>query len=420
MPLARPAFRFARPFRLRFAACPSCRAATLLAPGSADSFRDRLRLAARPGLRALRLFRQHGHSALLRLHSRTTLHSGRSTGTACSSVRLSTPLAPNRFQRGETARDATPTRCRALDPHAPTRRQHDPPSAVTLAPVGEHQLLVRSALSPPKVNRAPQRTELRYVRPAPVAPASTGVATALRWRLRRPASCPSSRPCCPSHRLLCCHRTIRRYVKRALFRALSPSIPSARGIHSASLRRITYRGIVRWQQGSRPNEFPHEAREIIPAAAAPLRAKDTPEALSRRRIRPLAPARFRPWSHAAARLATRRVVSRWLSRRQAPPGALSLRSFAGELPPAAQAARWPRASSPLRCAAARRACGPLGRATDPRFLPLRGPNATRDPTSLNRRSGSEPKRAPARFYPSPCSPSRVFPVPALSPSKRPR
>ena len=148
----------------------------------------------------------------------------------------------------------------------------------------------------------------------------------------------------------CCaaDRTIRRYAKRAHFRALRPSIPSARGIHFAALRRITYRGIVRQQQGSRPKEFPHEAREPNSSGAEPPPTTDISEALPRRPIIPPAPARLRPSPHPPSRPVTPAVVLRLGSRRQAPPGALSLRSFAGGLPPAAQPARWPRASSPLR------------------------------------------------------------------------
>lgn len=64
--------------------------------------REPRRLATRTGLRASRLIPGQASLSPLRLHVRTTLHSGHPTVTDCSTVRLTTSHAPNQFQRVET------------------------------------------------------------------------------------------------------------------------------------------------------------------------------------------------------------------------------------------------------------------------------------------------------------------------------
>jgi hypothetical protein len=138
-------------------------------------------------------------------------------------------------------------------------------------------------------------------------------------------------------------------MQSVLFFGPRPGIPSARSIHSAELRRITYRGIVRSAAGAHYGLTRSAARErTSPAASRHLNGNSsgaTAPINNAPRPRP-AP------SFLAPSFPPRSVRDCFVFRVPSPgaPRVLSLRSFTGELPPAAQPARWPRASSPRRFA----------------------------------------------------------------------
>jgi hypothetical protein len=138
-------------------------------------------------------------------------------------------------------------------------------------------------------------------------------------------------------------------MQSVLFIGPRPGIPSARSIHSAEFRRITYRGIVRSTAGAHyglTRSAAHERTSPAPSrhlngnssgATAPINNAPRP--------RP-AP------SFLAPSFPPRSVCDCFVSRVPspgAPPRSLAA-LVTGELPPAAQPAWWPRASSPRRCA----------------------------------------------------------------------
>jgi hypothetical protein len=138
-------------------------------------------------------------------------------------------------------------------------------------------------------------------------------------------------------------------MQSVLFIGPRPGIPSARSIHSAEFRRITYRGIVRSTAGAHyglTRSAAHDRTSPAPSrhlngnssgATAPINKAPRP----------------RPAPSFLARVIPPRSIRDCFVSAVPSPGAprvLSLRSFTGELPPAAQPARWPRASSPRRCA----------------------------------------------------------------------
>ena len=128
-----------------------------------------------------------------------------------------------------------------------------------------------------------------------------------------------------------------------------PGIPSARSIHSAALRRVTYRGIVRSAAGAHSGRHQSAAREGT--SPAPSRHLNGNSSGATAPINKAPRPRPAP-SFLAPSFPPRSVRDCFVFRVPSPgaPRVLSLRSFTGELPPAAQPARWPRASSPRRCA----------------------------------------------------------------------
>jgi hypothetical protein len=147
--------------------------------------------------------------------------------------------------------------------------------------------LVRKALSHPNAN-ARRPCECPSFAPAPAVPApalatageASARATALRRPRLRPASCPRPSSARPFARP---RPASRAFLSRRLHAAVAqsddmqsvlcfgprPCIPSARSIHSAVLRRVTYRGIVRSAAGAHFGRCQPAAREPIPPRLTP-------------------------------------------------------------------------------------------------------------------------------------------------------
>jgi hypothetical protein len=194
--VGRPPFRYVRAFRLRVsgAALPGGR--NVLRPSRHGSCRARNRVVE-TGLRPRRP-QTPGPAAPvpLRLHSRTPLHSGRPTASACSSVRLLIP-STNRFQRGETA---------ALDSAPAEPGAHRGPPTRPASTIWDHRSRTRCA--PP---HTPEGFDARGATPLndPTPPARSQahsqpkmkVRDTSGWHLREPRhpQCQARRGRSPSH-----------------------------------------------------------------------------------------------------------------------------------------------------------------------------------------------------------------------------
>ena len=264
--LALPSFRSARPFRLRRAAGPPSRGPQRPSPLAARTRAEPAAPRYATGAAAVAADpRLCGPSAYLRLHVRTPLHSGRSTATDCSSVRLTPPVRhkpiPARRDAAASLR-ARQAGCSPAVADSPSLNVPGPARARRAtcasearlrrphAPVGfdarraqrgsEHRAARSQGSLTSQCERAHQ-CECHSFAPAPAVPGpalamageASARATALRRPRLRPASCPrpsSARPFPrprPASRAFsvtaaaCCGRTIRRYAKRALHRASS-------------------------------------------------------------------------------------------------------------------------------------------------------------------------------------------------------
>jgi hypothetical protein len=175
-------------------------------------------------------------------------------------------------------------------------------------------------------------------------------------------------------------------------------------IHSAALRRITYRGIVRSAAGAHFGRCQSVAREPTSPAASRLLNGNSSGATAPINKAP----RPRPAPSFGAHLIPPRNIRDCFGSPVPSPGAprvLSLRSFTGELPPAAQPARWPRASSPRRCAggsarlARRLRAAPRQRRPSRRALRLRRAGRAKRASALLRLGGGKIAAHPLRRSP---------------------